>query len=163
MQRFVVIGALLLSTLAVADTAAIVKQATPLLDTPSVDANSLGQLEGEEQVMVLGRQGGWYQVKPLMQEAGWLRLFHLQFVQERYQPDNLPIRELSGLIWGRHQQVTSSTGVRGLDKVAIVNAQPDYEQLAQLQQYQQSAREAQTFAKQALLKTNPQIPLKELE
>ncbi|GHG60297.1 hypothetical protein GCM10010919_03660 [Alishewanella longhuensis] len=152
---------LLLSPVALADTNATVKQATPLLAQPVADAAELARLAAEQPVAVLERQGGWYQVAVPEQATGWLRLFQLQFVKERYQPDNVPLRELTGLMRGSHQQVTSSTGVRGLDKVAITNAKPDFEQLVLLQSFQQPAEQAQTFAKAANLKTDSSIKVQE--
>lgn len=161
MHKFLVIGAALISTMTMADTTAIVKHATPLLEEPNATAIPLIQLQGEEQVMIIDRQGGWYQVKASVEALGWLRLFHLQFKQERYQPDNLPIRELTGLVRGGHRQVTSSTGVRGLDKVSIANAKPDFEQLLLLRSYQQSVVEAQQFASQAQLQADRSVQLRE--
>lgn len=152
---------LLLSPAAVASTSAIIKQPTPLLDQPSQNATELVLLPAEQSVSVLERQGGWYQVSATQQATGWLRLFNLQFVKGQYQPDNLPLRDLSGLVRGSHQQVTSSTGVRGLDKVAITSAKPDFEQLVVLRSFQQPATQAQAFATQANLKADTTIKVQE--
>lgn len=152
---------LLLSPVAFADNSATVKQPSPLLAQPSTDAAELARLAAEQPVSVLDRQGGWYQVAVPEQATGWLRLFQLQFVKGRYQPDNLPLSDLTGLIRGSHQQVTSSTGVRGLDKVAISNAKADFAQLEQLQRLQQTNDKAQAFANAASLKADLAIKVQE--
>lgn len=161
MKIYLIGWLLLLSPAVVAGTSATVKQPTPLLAEPDLKATELALLPAEQNVSVLERQGGWYQVSAMPADTGWLRLFNLQFVKGQYQPDNLPLRDLSGLVRGGHQQVTSSTGVRGLDKVAITNATPDFEQLAVLRTFQQPAAQAQAFATQANLKTNTAIKVQE--
>jgi hypothetical protein len=151
----------LLSPTAMAVTTATVKQSTPLLAQPNPAAATLTSLKAAEPVTVLTRQGGWYQVTPPEKATGWLRLFNVQFVKGRYQPDNLPLQELTGLLKGSQQQVTSSTGVRGLDKVAIANAKPNFDSLQQLQRFQQSVAQAQDFANKAQLKADSTVPLRE--
>lgn len=161
MQIYLIGWLLLLSPAALAGTSATIKQPTPLLAEPRPNATELALLPTAQSVSVLGRQGGWYQVAAMQEATGWLRLFNLQFVKGQYQPDNLPLRELSGLIRGSHQQVTSSTGVRGLDKVAITSAKPDFDQLLALQNFRQPAAQAQAFAAQANLKADTAIKVQE--
>lgn len=151
---------LLLSPSAIAVTATV-KQPTPLLAEPRADATELARLAAAAPVEVMSRSGGWYQVAPPQQTAGWLRLFSVQFVKGRYQPDNLPLQDLTGLVIKNQLQVTSSTGVRGLDKVAITDAAPNFDQLLQMQRLLQSAAQAQLFADQAMLKADLIVSLQE--
>jgi len=151
---------------------ATLKQDGPLLATPSLDAAVVTELKAPAPLTVLQREGGWYQVTPKASSAtaataataassGWLRLFHVQFVKGRYQPDNLPLSDLTGLIQSNFQQVTSSTGVRGLDKVAITDASPNFANLAALHNYQQNAAQALAFATAGQLRGDPNILLEE--
>uniref|UniRef100_A0A486XU54 SH3b domain-containing protein n=1 Tax=Rheinheimera sp. BAL341 TaxID=1708203 RepID=A0A486XU54_9GAMM len=152
---------LMFSLAATANPSATVKQTTPLLEHPEPNATKLAQLSAEQTVTVLDRSGGWYKVNVPQHDIGWLRLFNLQFSKSRYQPDNTPLRQLPGVLRSSHNQVTSSTGVRGLDKVSLTTAKPDFEQLKALQNLQLTTAEAQLFANQAKLKANPAIALQE--
>lgn len=148
-----------LSPTALAVSSATVKQDGPLFAEPSPSAATLLSLKAKEPLHVLTRQGGWYQVTPAEKTMGWVRLFSVQFVKGRYQPDNIPLEELAGLVQGSHQQVTSSTGVRGLDKVAITNATPNFDNLLLLQAYQQPAAQAEAFAQSGQLQADTSISL----
>ncbi len=167
---------------AIALQSATLKHDSALLAQPEPKAAVMQQIKAPAPLTILQRQGGWYQVnlvataQPAQNNTthtavrvsqqttitratdhGWLRLFNVQFVRGRYQPDNLPAADLTGLIQSNFQQVTSSTGVRGLDKVNIQQAKPDFAMLARLQAYQQTAAQAQTFATAAKLQSEPKI------
>jgi len=152
-----------LSPSVLAVSSATVKQDSPLFAEPTPSAATLLSLKAKEPLHVLTRQGGWYQVTPTEKTTGWLRLFSVQFVKGRYQPDNIPLEELTGLVQGSHQQVTSSTGVRGLDKVTITNATPNFDNLLLLQAYQQPATQAQAFAQSGQLQADTSISLLEVK
>lgn len=140
---------------------ATVRQPTPLRQQPSPDAVILTELNKAEPLQVLMRQGGWYQVAPSTKPEGWVRLFALQFAKTIYRPDNELQTDINGLVMPGHNQVTSSTGVRGLDKVSIENAQADFAALVMVQSFAQSKPIAQAFASEASLQVDPALRLSE--
>ena len=140
---------------------ATARQPTPLRQQPSPDAVILTELNKAEPLQVLTRQGGWYQVAPSTKPEGWVRLFALQFTKTIYRPDNQLQSDINGLVTPGHNQVTSSTGVRGLDKVSIENAHPDFAALVLVQSFAQSKPVAQAFASEASLQVDPALRLSE--
>ncbi|WP_348734771.1 SH3 domain-containing protein [Rheinheimera texasensis] len=142
---------------------ATTRQPTPLLAQPVPDAAIVTELPKAAALQVLARQGGWYQVAPIAQPNGWVRLFALQLSKTMFRPDNQPLTDLNGLVLPGHNQVTSSTGVRGLDKVAIESATADFNALVTLQSFQQQPATAEAFAKAGGLHSEPAVPLKEVQ
>ncbi len=142
---------------------ATTRQPTPLLAQPAPDAAIVTELPKAAALQVLSRQGGWYQVAPTEQPNGWVRLFALQLSKTMFRPDNQPLTDLNGLVLPGHNQVTSSTGVRGLDKVAIESATADFNALVTLQSFQQQPETAEAFAKAGGLHSEPAVPLKEVQ
>lgn len=145
-------------------TKATTRQPTPLLALPVPDAAIVTELPKAAELQVLTRQGGWYQVAPAAEQPqGWVRLFALQLTKSLYRPDNQPPIDLKGLVLPGHNQVTSSTGVRGLDKVAIESANADFKALVTLQSFQQQPVTAEAFARAAGLYSEPAVLLKEVQ
>lgn len=142
---------------------ATTRQPTPLLIQPVPDAAIVTELPKSTELQVLTRQGGWYQVAPTAQPQGWVRLFSLQLSKAMFRPDNQPLTDLNGLVLPGHNQVTSSTGVRGLDKVAIESATADFNALVTLQSFQQQPATAEAFARAAGLQSEPAVQLKEVQ
>lgn len=146
-----------------ATVAATTRQPTPLLQQPLPEATILAQLGQAQPLQVLTRQGGWYQVAPAEKPQGWVRLFALQFNKTMYKPDNQPLRDIQGILIPGHNQVTSSTGVRGLDQVSIENAKGDFDALVALQALQQTPAAALAFAAEAHLQTDDTVALKDMK
>lgn len=140
---------------------ATTRQPTPLLSQPAPDAAVVTELPKAAEIQVLTRQGGWYQVAPATQPQGWVRLFAVQLSKAIFRPDNQPLTDLTGLVLPGHNQVTSSTGVRGLDKVAIETAKADFNALISLQAFQQRPATAQAFAIEGGLTPEAAILLQE--
>lgn len=134
---------------------ATTRQPTPLLAQPAPEAAIVTELPKAAELQVLTRQGGWYQVAPAAQPQGWVRLFALQLSKAIFRPDNQPLTDLKGLVLPGHNQVTSSTGVRGLDRVAIEEAKADFNALISLQAFQQLPDTALAFAAEGGLKPEP--------
>lgn len=146
-----------------AKTTATTRQQTPLLAQPAPDAMVVTELPKAAELQILSREGGWYQVAPTAQPQGWVRLFALQLSKSLFRPDNQPLTDLKGLVLPGHNQVTSSTGVRGLDKVAIETAKADFNALVSLQALQQRPAAAQAFAAEGGLTPEPNILLQEVQ
>ncbi len=146
-----------------AKSKATTRQPTPLLAEPQPNASLVAELPKATELQVLTRQGGWYQVAPTEQPQGWVRLFALQLSTTIFRPDNQPLTDFNGLVKPGHNQVTSSTGVRGLDKVAIESATADFNALVSLQSLQQQPATAEAFAKAGGLHSEPAVSLKEVQ
>lgn len=140
-----------------ANTKATTRQQTSLLAQPLPDAVVVTELPKAAELQILSREGGWYQVAPTAQTQGWVRLFALQLSKSLFRPDNQPLTDLTGLVLPGHNQVTSSTGVRGLDKVAIETAKADFNALIRMQAFQQTPVAAQAFAVEGALTPEPAI------
>jgi hypothetical protein len=144
---------------------------TGLRDAPYRDAAEIGQLPGDARLQVLDRKGGWYQIS-FEQRTGWVRLTGLR-LERRNQGNNngngkgkgkanAPGQQkkvgkldtlgeaLTGGLFstgrGNSGEVTSTTGIRGLDAEQLDNASPDPEAVAALDRYSVSSDQAQRFA-----------------
>jgi hypothetical protein len=146
-----------------ATSKATTRQPTPLLALPEPDSTVVTELPKATELQVLTRQGGWYQVAPTEQPQGWVRLFALQLSKTIFRPDNQPLTDLKGLVLPGHNQVTSSTGVRGLNKVTIESASADFDALVTLQSFQQKPATALAFAKAGGLQSEAAVLLKEVQ
>lgn len=142
---------------------ATTRQPTALLALPAPGASVVAELPKAAPLQVLTREGGWYQVAPTAQPQGWVRLFALQLSKTIYRPDNQPLKDLQGMVLPSHNQVTSSTGVRGLDKVAIESATADFKALVSLQTLQQQPSAAKAFAAEGGLEHEPALHIKEVQ
>ena len=138
-------------------TATVLRQ-TSLLDAPYSDANILSRISAKQQVTIIKRKGGWYQVKANRQ-TGWLRMSHIRFGDARQaRASGQGLGEIfSFASTGRSgaDGVTVATGIRGLDAADVSNAKPNHQAVKKLNQFQSSPKQARTFAKNAQLKSQP--------
>ena len=140
---------------------------TTLVAKPFRDADSIGSISSDTQVVVLKRKGGWYQVQNNDQN-GWVRLTSLRLKKTKDKAkgktnaagqlkksgnlDTLGEALTGGLFTtGSSSNVATTTGIRGLDEEDIGNAEPDEKALEQLDSFKVSAEQAQRFASQASL------------
>jgi hypothetical protein len=143
-----------------AEQLATVLQQTELRAEPFDDATSLAAIRAKQQVSVIQRKGGWYQVRNGRQ-TGWLRMSHVRFgdgsTPTTQQNGSGLAQSLRFLSTGRSgaDGVTVATGIRGLDAADIANAKPDRQALNRLNRFQASPARAQQFAASARLKTQP--------
>jgi hypothetical protein len=149
---------LLSPALVAAEQPAHLLQQTTLRAEPFADAAPLATLKAKQQVRVLQRKGGWYQVRSGKQ-IGWLRMSHLRLgdgasVQKG---DSGVAQTLRLLGTGRSgaDGVTVATGIRGLDAADVANARPDHQALQRLDRYLSKAEQARQFAASARLKSQP--------
>jgi hypothetical protein len=148
----------LLSPVAIAEEAqlATVLRQTPLQAEPFSDADKLTTLQAKQQVTIMQRKGGWYQVHSAA-ITGWLRMSHVRFGDGKNTPQNGAglDQTLRFLSTGRSgaDGVTVATGIRGLDAADIANARPDHKALARLNDFQVEPGQAKEFAAGALLKS----------
>jgi glucose-6-phosphate dehydrogenase assembly protein OpcA len=143
-----------------AEQLATVLQQTELRAEPFDDATSLAAIRAKQQVSVIQRKGGWYQVRNGRQ-TGWLRMSHVRFgdgtTTSTQQNGSGLAQSLRFLSTGRSgaDGVTVATGIRGLDAADIANAKPDRQALNRLNRFQAKPARARQFAASAQLKTQP--------
>lgn len=137
---------------------ATVLQRSALLDAPYSDAKEITQLKAKQQVTVLQRRGGWYQVSS-NGASGWLRMSRIRLGDgTTSKPDGEGLSQtLRFLSTGRSgaDGVTVATGIRGLDSADVSNAKPDHKAVEALSQFHVAPDEAKAFAAQAQLQTQP--------
>lgn len=150
----------LLSPVVIAEATQIatVLRLTPLHTEPFSDAKKLISLRAKQQVIILQRKGGWYQVRN-DSYTGWLRMSHVRFGSGKITQQNGAGLEqtLRFLSTGRSgaDGVTVATGIRGLDAADVANAKPDHKAVASLKEFQVQPDQARQFAQDAQLKSQP--------
>jgi hypothetical protein len=133
-------------------------QQSTLRAEPFSDARELATLRAKQQVTVLRRKGGWYQVRSGSQ-SGWLRMSQIRLGDgSRSSGDGSGLAEtLRFLSSGRSgaSGVTVATGIRGLDAADVANATPNHRAIGQLSRYTVSPAVVHQFARSAKLKSQP--------
>jgi hypothetical protein len=132
-----------LSAVAADETGTLIR-AVPLQKLPASDAATLAQLPEQTAVRILNRQGAWLQVKT-EQGQGWVKLLAV-----RTAPGSGAGASGVGALFNVARSGASgsavATGVRGLSKVQVQNAVPDFAELAKLNAYTVSSAQAEAFA-----------------
>lgn len=135
-----------------------VRQAHTLQDSglraePNASAASVGQVGKESQVVVLERQGGWYQVQTSNGQRGWLPLLSLRFAKDVQASRS---SDLGSLLKLGNQAAPASgvaTGIRGISDEELrsgnANASPSVQAL---DAFAASPSEARSFAQQGGLR-----------
>lgn len=141
-------------------TNAVVTQTTELKQQPSAQAVNVMQLQAQQQVSIQSRQGGWYQVETTVgaNAQGWIPLFFVRFAAQP--PTGSALKLTTPVqVFKSTQQVTSTTGVRGLNRGDIESSTGDFAAFAVMQTYQVAALATAEFAQMAPLQANPDIVL----
>ena len=127
-------------------------QATELRAQPANSASALARLDKQAQVLVLQRQGGWYEVQTASGQRGWLPLLSLRFDKSaQARSSNL------GNLLNLGQAAPASgvaTGVRGISDEELRSAKgslPDNVQT--LEGFAASPGQARSFAQQGGLRS----------
>jgi len=132
-----------------AETGATVT-ATDLRERPFLDAPVLARLAPDTRLEILQRQSGWMRVK-IGRREGWVRLLATRLDPQPAASVGASWMARLGLQGGRARGIdpaspTITTGIRGLSAVELENAQPDPQQLKQLQGFRASAEQARAYA-----------------
>ncbi|MDP3815214.1 SH3 domain-containing protein [Pseudomonas sp.] len=124
-------------------------QETELRAEPSAGASALGKLSKQATVMVVGRQGGWYQVQTAGGQRGWLPLLSLRFAKDAQASRS---SNLGGLLSLGSQAAPASgvaTGVRGIsDEQLQIGGAGLSASLQYLESFAAQPGEARSFAQQ---------------
>lgn len=151
---------LALPMLAAAQDQAFTNRDTELKERADAASGTVAALPASTAVKVLARAGAWTQVQA-DGRTGFVRVFHLRFPatvegssSSSSPSGSNPFAALGGLIGGNkldERAKVASTGVRGLSKEDVKNANPDAQALAKMQSYRADAPEAQRFAREGKL------------
>ena len=149
---------LVLPLAAFAQDQAFTNRDTELKERADASSATLAPLPADTSVKVLARAGAWTQVQA-EGKTGFVRVFHLRFPatvegSSSSSSGSNPFAALGGLIGGNkpdERAKLASTGVRGLSKEDVKNANPDAQALGKMQSYRADKAEAQRFAREGKL------------
>ena len=151
---------LVLPLAALAQDQAFTNRDTELKQRADAGSGTVASLRADTAVKVLARAGAWTQVQA-EGKTGFVRVFHLRFPatvegssSSSSSSGSNPFAALGGLIGGNkpdERAKLASTGVRGLSKEDVKNANPDAQALAKMQSYRAGKPEAQRFAREGKL------------
>jgi uncharacterized protein YgiM (DUF1202 family) len=143
---------LVLSCIALTASAetAVTTRNTELQAKAQSDAATLATLPANTSVEVVGRQGGWSQVKASGKD-GWIRLLHLKFNSSGAASgsgSSDPLAGLNNLLSsGRtSNSATTTQGIKGLTAEKVKDANPDPAEFKKMQGYAVSKSVAQSFS-----------------
>jgi hypothetical protein len=147
---------LFLAALALAVTgAAAAQQVTlerdsPLYSEPRLESAPVVQLKQGATGDVLGKQGGWLNLKTPA-GTGWLFTFNVRFPSQKADSGDTGSGAALGRVFGprRSSSVTSSIGIRGLDEEDLRQAAFDARQMKQLGEYAATKEAAEQGARGA--------------
>lgn len=123
---------------------------------PFVDAANVGTIGANQPVTILARRGGWAQVQS-SGKTGWIHLLNLRLSGGAGPAGHNDLRVAASVLRTGSSGKTVTTGIKGLDEEAIVNASVNTAALAELAAYAASPDEARAGARQAGLKENAGI------
>jgi hypothetical protein len=145
---------LLLPLLALAEPATVIR-ATDLKQEPATDSATIASLPENTAVDALERKSGWTRVKAAGGE-GWVRMLSLRYGgAAAAKPGASGANQLFNVARTGTSGTQVTTGVRGLDAEQIVNAQPNPNELAKLQNFAAERSAAESFAAQGKLAATP--------
>ena len=135
---------LVASSLAWAEPASLLKD-TDLYAKPLSDAEIVQSLKSGEKLDVIGRKGAWANIKAGNGNSGWLRILNIRTGSG--QQGEAGIGAVANVFRTGSSGNTVSTGVKGMSEEKLKNAHPDAEEMKRLDQFRQTPKEAQSFAK----------------
>lgn len=140
--------------LAAAGTAAAqqvtLERDTPLYSEPRLESSQVTQLKQGAAGEVLGKQGGWLNLKTPA-GTGWLFSFNVRFPSQKADGGDTGAGAALGRLTGarRTPSVASSIGIRGLEEEDLRQATFDARQMKLLDEYAASKEAAEQGARAA--------------
>lgn len=135
--------------LLIAAPAKVVKDSS-LKEKPSFKSPEIAKLTTNQNVEILQRQRGWYQISAQPSQQGWVTLLQVRFEASLKKSGSSDLSKFISLRKG-HSNVTATTGVRGIGENDIKNAKANFVALEQAKQFKVAPKDARFFAKQAAL------------
>lgn len=129
-------------------------QVSALLAEPNGSAANLGQVGKHAQVLILQRQGGWYQVETDSGQRGWLPLLSVRFAKDAQASRSNNLGNLLKL--GNQASPASgvATGIRGISDEELRSGRANTSASVQsLDAFAASPSEARSFAQQGGLRS----------
>jgi uncharacterized protein YraI len=117
---------------------------TELKSTPNPSASTITTLPAGQALQIGVRQGAWYQVKTAQGE-GWVRMLNVRLHNGTTRSGESAMSGLTALGQASRSNTTVATGVRGLNRQDLEQAQEDPAEVAKLEKYRVSADEARKF------------------
>ena len=133
----------------------LVIHAGKLQAQPFIDAADAGMVKANESVAILDRKGAWANVDSNGQK-GWIRTLNLRL--ESVGGASSGKGGKGGKGGGLSQLVTNSsgstatTGIKGMNKLTLQNASPNYTEFDKLANYAVSASEGRNYGARSKLK-----------
>ena len=113
---------------------------------PFSDAATVGTLPEKAQVKVVKREGAWMRVESAP-ASGWVRMLSIRIAAGTEPGDgDSGVKSLFNVARTGSSGTTVATGVRGLDKEQIQNAQPNPAELQKLSAFGSAKPDAEQFA-----------------
>lgn len=130
-----------------ADAPGALIRAGELKSAPFIDAEAIATLPDNTLLTVLGNQGGWSQVKTADGKTGWVRLLNVRIGTPVEQPTvKQTFAQIGGVIRTGTTKTAATTGVKGLSKEEIANAQPNPLEIRRLEAFKAKAVDIEKFA-----------------
>lgn len=120
---------------------------------PYSDAKTAGKLKRGDNISILKRSGGWYQIKAGA-TRGWVRMLSVRRGEAGKTSAASEIGGAASLATGRAGtgQIVSTTGVRGLSEEDLKSAKFDEPQLRKAESFRVSRSDAERFGAKGALK-----------
>ena len=122
--------------------------ATELKQAPNASSATVSQLSAGQSLQVGTRQGAWYQVKT-PQGEGWVRMLSVRLQGGATRSGESTMSGLASLAQASRSNTTVATGVRGLSREQLQDAQEDPAEVARMNQYEVREAVAEEFAQAA--------------
>ncbi len=123
---------------------------------PFADAKTVGSLAKNDSVEILTKKGAWLQVKS-KKSTGWVRLLSVK--RGGASSSGSAISDVASGRTGTGK-VVSTTGIRGLSAEELKAAKFNEEEMKQMESYQTSSGDAQSYAAAGGLSANKMAYLK---
>jgi len=110
-----------------------------------IDAANVTSLPADAALTVLESKGGWSRVRTADGKTGWVRLLNVR-VATGTSPASGTLAAIGGVIRTGTTKSTATTGVKGLSKEDIAQAQPNPQEVAKLDTFRSKPAQINKFA-----------------
>jgi hypothetical protein len=144
---------LLVQSVALAAESGVALKADDIRAEPFGDAKSVAKLAVNDKVDIVGKNGGWLQVKSA-KGSGWVRMLSIRKGDAKKSDEAAGLLKLSSGRAGTGK-VVATTGIRGLNEEELKAAHFNEAEVKQAESYAVSKAQAQQFANEGKLVARP--------